>query len=62
MNKRIEKEIQDHITADTCHNCCLSCKKYKTDKEQRALCEARKARGRIIDRQIYRAKKKRMEG
>lgn len=54
--KRIEMEIRDHEIACKCTDCCLTCKKYKTIKEQNQKCEVRKARGKIINRRIYKLK------
>ena len=50
------RELEDMTIADKCHDCCLCCKKYKLVKEQNKKCEVRKARGRIIARQVRAAK------
>ena len=48
----VKRELEDMKNADKCHNCCMCCEKYNTVKEQNKKCEARKARGRIIHREI----------
>lgn len=55
--KYIERTIRDYEIADTCNLCCIGCKKYKSVKEMKTKCEARKARSRLMDRYIRGAKK-----
>ncbi len=58
--KRIDKEIQDRKITQSCRKCCIGCEKFKTAKEQKTMCEARKARGRIINRMVHRARKEKV--
>lgn len=57
---RLDREIRDMKVASKCHICCLCCDKYETAKEQKQ-CKVQKARKRMIDREIYQAKKKKIK-
>ena len=52
----VKRELEDMRITDKCHTCCLCCDKYKLVKEQNKKCEVRKARGRIIARQVRSAR------
>ena len=58
----LERQIKDIEICNKCTNCCLSCDKYTSVKEQNAKCEVRKARKRITDREIRRCNKSKKEG
>jgi hypothetical protein len=40
-----------------CHECCITCEKYSTVKEQKAKCETRKARAKRARHALYMLKK-----
>jgi len=59
LNETLRME-RDSIDIETNHKCsewCPTCEKYSTMKEANRLCEVRKARGRITNRQISTYKK-----
>jgi len=50
--KYIERELEDQLIREGCLRCCISCKKYKTVKEQREKCQPLKARTRSYKREF----------
>jgi len=48
----VRRELNDLLIADRCHDCCMCCKHYKLVKDKNKMCDIRKARGRMVQREV----------
>jgi len=46
------RELEDMKIAAECQICCMCCEKYKMVKDQNKFCKVRKARGRMVQREV----------